>query len=597
MKIAQLDNKRFEVCEYFKNNGYPDCIYVKAGSVIKVERFQNGVDLHVVLQKGKSLGFNIYLNKANIGRCILSRCYERLIESGCNCVAHENLTRGENGIQFTWRTNLDWCGLTAIDLPVVLAQYNQFRHAIEPCVEDVPYVGEGYRPKFDDVNVEVVKRALDLFGRYCRAASLIKVASCCFGGKLRGKSFGAEKYLQALSSFEADAVKTNGFKAEIGSWIGFNSFAVLKTGEHEIRHSNVLAWLLDAMGTHGIGATFLKMFFEQLCDAIRKGADEGVVVPDFVRQRVCGELNLSDFRIFREDDDEDIKLESESNRMIIVIENKWNADAGENQLSKYADRIKKELERRNVGVQKVADKWGAVFAYLTLNGDRAVEAKDDKRWVTLSYLGIKRDIANLLSLDGLNWMPSAKEFCGQYYKILQQKPELMSIQDELVVNCARIYTQHALALELIWQAESVFFNCQIQHVLEELRHECGILNFRIAPGVAWMRVSSINELINHDESGTQAFRTSPYCLQVEYLEGAGKVCCNLIVYDSQGKMRAVKWRDKSRKGNSDTNDKNWKSFVAGKDTGWNSLKTAVKDAVSEVVAWVQQHGRDILNND
>ena len=44
----------------------------------------------------------------------------------------------------------------------------------------------------------------------------------------------------------------------------FNTFDVLQYADYEIRHSNVLAWLLRPGDTHGIGARFLKWFVDQI---------------------------------------------------------------------------------------------------------------------------------------------------------------------------------------------------------------------------------------------------------------------------------------------------------------------------------------------
>ncbi|MYL34308.1 hypothetical protein GLW08_10550 [Pontibacillus yanchengensis] len=40
----------------------------------------------------------------------------------------------------------------------------------------------------------------------------------------------------------------------------FNPFKVLKVDQYEIRHSNMLAWLLDPKENHDIGDLFLKKF-------------------------------------------------------------------------------------------------------------------------------------------------------------------------------------------------------------------------------------------------------------------------------------------------------------------------------------------------
>ena len=41
----------------------------------------------------------------------------------------------------------------------------------------------------------------------------------------------------------------------------FNAFDVLRYSDYEIRHSNVLAWLLTPGGTHGVGDAFLRRGF------------------------------------------------------------------------------------------------------------------------------------------------------------------------------------------------------------------------------------------------------------------------------------------------------------------------------------------------
>ena len=43
----------------------------------------------------------------------------------------------------------------------------------------------------------------------------------------------------------------------------FNSFKILNIADHEIRHSNILKWLLDPKGNHNIGDMFLKKFLSE----------------------------------------------------------------------------------------------------------------------------------------------------------------------------------------------------------------------------------------------------------------------------------------------------------------------------------------------
>lgn len=44
----------------------------------------------------------------------------------------------------------------------------------------------------------------------------------------------------------------------------FNLFDVLKVSRNEIRHSNVLAWLLNPNENHGLGDSYIRKFVQNL---------------------------------------------------------------------------------------------------------------------------------------------------------------------------------------------------------------------------------------------------------------------------------------------------------------------------------------------
>ena len=54
---------------------------------------------------------------------------------------------------------------------------------------------------------------------------------------------------------------------ELLPWTGkFNLFDVLKVSRTEIRHSNMLAWLMDPNENHGLGDAFLKGILRRLME-------------------------------------------------------------------------------------------------------------------------------------------------------------------------------------------------------------------------------------------------------------------------------------------------------------------------------------------
>lgn len=62
--------------------------------------------------------------------------------------------------------------------------------------------------------------------------------------------------IKALSSLLAD----RNFISLSDEISGFSPFKVLKLESHEIRHSNVLAWLFNPNESHNLGTKFLEQF-------------------------------------------------------------------------------------------------------------------------------------------------------------------------------------------------------------------------------------------------------------------------------------------------------------------------------------------------
>ncbi len=110
----------------------------------------------------------------------------------------------------------------------------------------------------------------------------------------------------------------------------FNAFDVLRYSEYEIRHSNVLAWLLNPNETHELGRDFLEWFLGQ---ARLPGKLPGEIVRGDGGQtvRVERELYYVDVVIF---------LESDQGRHIVAIENKpeWA-------LPEHYEQVRAHLER------------------------------------------------------------------------------------------------------------------------------------------------------------------------------------------------------------------------------------------------------------
>src|SRR5262245_16884810 len=100
----------------------------------------------------------------------------------------------------------------------------------------------------------------------------------------------------------------------------FSPFRVLRIPDYEIRHSNVLAWLLTPDETHRLGVRFLR-------DILKS------VEPSWppLRARDCDSIVVE-----READRTDILVQGLPENRILLVENKVWAGEGHRQLSRYA---------------------------------------------------------------------------------------------------------------------------------------------------------------------------------------------------------------------------------------------------------------------
>lgn len=72
----------------------------------------------------------------------------------------------------------------------------------------------------------------------------------------------------------------------------FNIFDILKITNTEIRHSNILGWLLDPNGSHKLGDSFLKAFINNIIKKKDSFGNESLdlLLQDFYSYRVLREI-------------------------------------------------------------------------------------------------------------------------------------------------------------------------------------------------------------------------------------------------------------------------------------------------------------------
>lgn len=123
---------------------------------------------------------------------------------------------------------------------------------------------------------------------------------------------------------------------------GFNTFDVLRYADYEIRHSNVLAWLLRPAQTHGLGRRFLEWFVDHVRE--RLAAAGGGPFP-------ATELKAANVVVKRELHYVDVTIFFKKEKYVIAIENKPGPvlRAHYDQIGRYVKELRDEYEDHTVG--------------------------------------------------------------------------------------------------------------------------------------------------------------------------------------------------------------------------------------------------------
>lgn len=202
----------------------------------------------------------------------------------------------------------------------------------------------------------------------------------------------------------------------------FNLFDVLKITRTEIRHSNMLAWLLSPDENHGLEDKILKGVIQYI---VKNFSDNKDVFSTLL-------MNFHSFVIFREWHNIDLLAVSEDEKFILCIENKIDTGEHDNQLHRY-----KEIVEKNFPDYK------AMYIYLTPQGD---ESSDSEHWYSMSY----QDVLAILERNCKKTDLSAdsKFLIENYIDIIRRD---IVEDEELAKICRDIYHKHQKALDLIFE--------------------------------------------------------------------------------------------------------------------------------------------------
>lgn len=214
----------------------------------------------------------------------------------------------------------------------------------------------------------------------------------------------------------------------------FTVFDVLGTADYEIRHSNVLSWLLDRGGSHGKGSSFLDLIWEEIA------REHDLAAPSFEKYKVSREGENEDEKI-------DLLIASEDREWVIVIENKLFSPETGDQLDRYFHYIE----------NRYADVPRRIYFYLTPDGISPAREEDGARWLPISYQAVRDALSRFLIEDLKNRI---RDFLEQYLEHIDRNVLKGSEKVERQRNVLR---RHAKAFH------------SLPYLLEEdfIRDQCG----------------------------------------------------------------------------------------------------------------------------
>lgn len=178
----------------------------------------------------------------------------------------------------------------------------------------------------------------------------------------------------------------------------FNTFDVLRYSDYEIRHSNVLAWLLRPADTHGIDARFLKWFVAEVDKRLLASNTDRL--PELV-------LEVPNVDVWRERDFVDITLLFRKERCLIAIENKAGPALPDHvdQVSAYERKLREKHEG-----------YAVTSVLLTTSSDGSV---DFPGIAHVGWEAVKGAIRSLLD-DGAFHAGGAEAFVRQYVDLVER---------------------------------------------------------------------------------------------------------------------------------------------------------------------------------
>ncbi|ONH02187.1 PD-(D/E)XK nuclease family protein [Bacillus cereus] len=211
----------------------------------------------------------------------------------------------------------------------------------------------------------------------------------------------------------------------------FNPFKILKVDQFEIRHSNMIAWLLDPTENHHLSSMFVNKLLSKTF--VKAENEELISQYNFIKLH---KQSLQDLEVFREVQTEnnkriDILAISESQKVAILIENKYKSSESDGQLQNYINFVSEKYEGYTI-----------IPIFLSLDGS----APSHKDYFTLDYGDVLNILKGQLEIYSEYTSSTIKDFISYYIDILEGE----LVRDEEDIELAlTVYKNHKAAVDFL----------------------------------------------------------------------------------------------------------------------------------------------------
>lgn len=212
----------------------------------------------------------------------------------------------------------------------------------------------------------------------------------------------------------------------------FNPIKTMRMEGMEIRHSAILAWLLDPRETHGFSDKFLRAF---LCEAMRGQSALGSPTALEISQ-----ADLRDAEVRREWQNIDIFILLPRLNWAFIVENKFHSSQHEGQLAKYAERVQSIFEPQE-GALKVRG------IFLTLHD----EDPEDESYAPIQYGAICEILPTLIKTEAEVVRADVAVFVKHYIEIIREAIGVSDDLKEMEMLARDLYRSHRKVLDFVME--------------------------------------------------------------------------------------------------------------------------------------------------